>query len=97
MPQGPAALTSQEGKIASIASLSQPVNLDSYWLEPEVITTLFGQNREKRRLVRYQDLPPILVNAVLAAEDRRFFSHHGVNLYRILSAALIDLRTEEPV
>jgi len=95
MPEGPAALTFQNGQIASIAALDRPVNLDSYALEPEVITTLFGQNREKRRLIHYQELPPALVKAVLAAEDRRFFSHHGVNLYRILAAAAVDLRAEE--
>jgi penicillin-binding protein 1B len=97
MPQGPAALSFRNGQIASITSLDRPVNLDSYWLEPEVVTTLFGQNREKRRLVRYQDLPPVLVKAVLAVEDHRFFSHHGVNVYRILAVAITDLRAEEYV
>ena len=53
--------------------------LDSYQLEPELITTLFDSTRSKRRLVRYQDLPKVLVNAILATEDHRFFSHHGVN------------------
>jgi penicillin-binding protein 1B len=40
-------------------------------------------------------LPPVLVNAILAAEDHRFFSHHGVNMYRILGAAVADIRADE--
>jgi penicillin-binding protein 1A len=35
---------------------------------------------EYRRVVSYEQVPPILVNAVLAAEDKRFFEHSGVDL-----------------
>ncbi len=34
---------------------------------------------EERVTVRYEDLPPVLVQAVLAAEDRNFFEHNGVD------------------
>ncbi len=95
--EGPAALEFRDKKIISIYALDRAESLDSYWLEPEIITTLFDQSRAKRRLVRYQDLPKVLVDAVIATEDHRFFSHHGVNIYRILAAALADLRAEERV
>jgi len=93
--EGPVALTFLDGKLTSITALDHPGYLDHYLLEPEVITTLFDNTRSKRRLVRYQDLPKTLRDAVLAAEDHRFFSHHGVNVYRILAAALTDIRAEE--
>jgi penicillin-binding protein 1B len=95
--EGPAALEFRSGRLASITSLDRGGALDSYQLEPEVITTLFDNTRSKRRLVRYQDLPKVVVDAVLATEDHRFFSHHGVNFYRILAAALADIRAEERV
>ena len=95
--EGPAILTFRDGRIASITSPDGSTNLESYDLEPEVITTLFDNTRSKRRLVRYQDLPKVLVDAVLAAEDHRFFSHHGVNIFRILGAAAADIRAEEKV
>jgi penicillin-binding protein 1B len=57
-------------------------------LEPELITYLFDESREKRRLVRYEELPDHLVKAVLAIEDRRFFSHPGLDPFRILGAAI---------
>jgi penicillin-binding protein 1A len=39
--------------------------------------------REHRRIVSYEDVPPILREAILAAEDKNFFSHSGVE-YRAL-------------
>jgi len=48
---------------------------------------------EQRRIpVRYQDLPPKLVQAFLATEDDRFFRHHGVDWQGILRAGLANLR-----
>jgi len=95
--EGPATLTFRDGRLASITSPQGGASLASYALEPEVITTLFDATRSKRRLVRYQDLPKVLVDAVLAAEDHRFFSHHGVDIFRIPGAAVADLRAEEKV
>jgi penicillin-binding protein 1B len=95
--EGPAALGFAKGHIVSIVALSGTVPLDSYRLEPEVITTLFDTSRSKRRLVRYQDLPKTVVNAVVATEDHSFFSHHGVNLYRIVASGLHDLFRKEEI
>jgi penicillin-binding protein 1B len=95
--EGPAALEFANGHIVSIASLSDTAPLDSYKLEPEVITTLFDNSRSKRRLVRYQDLPKTVIDAVVAAEDHSFFSHHGVNLYRIIASALHDFFRKEEI
>jgi penicillin-binding protein 1A len=35
--------------------------------------------REHRRLTKYEDIPPIVRNAILATEDKNFFSHSGVD------------------
>ncbi len=48
---------------------------------------------EQRRIpVRYDQLPPQLVEAFLATEDDRFFRHHGVDWQGILRAALANAR-----
>jgi len=39
--------------------------------------------REYRLITQYEDIPPIVRNAILAAEDRHFFSHSGVDYSRI--------------
>jgi penicillin-binding protein 1B len=66
--------------------------LTSYELEPLLITGLSEDaNRTKRRLLTYDEIPPNLVNAVVAIEDRRFFDHGGVDYYRLLGAIYNDL------
>jgi len=68
--------------------------LSSYELEPLLITGLSDDaNRTKRRLVTYEEIPPNLVQAVLAIEDRRFFEHSGVNYWRLLDAVFHDVTT----
>ncbi len=95
--QSPAAIVFRNGRVASITGLDRRRALESYRLEPEVITTLFDRSRTKRRLVRYQDLPPALVNAILATEDHRFFSHHGINFFRLIAAVATGVRTDERI
>ena len=46
-------------------------------------TVLVELAREYRRVVSYDELPPVLRDAILAAEDRNFFTHGGVE-YRAL-------------
>ena len=57
---------------------------------------LLAEYGEKRREpVTYEDLPPLFVQAVLAAEDDRFFEHPGVDPKGLLRAALELLRYQE--
>jgi penicillin-binding protein 1B len=78
--------------IRAIRPLGGGNALDSAEIEPELITNLFDSAREKRRPVRYDDLPPLLVHAILSAEDKRFFEHGGFDFVRIAGAAWADLR-----
>jgi penicillin-binding protein 1B len=67
-------------------------SLSSYELEPLLITGLSDSSRTKRRLLTYDEIPPNLVHAVVAIEDRRFFEHGGVDYIRILGALLNDVK-----
>jgi penicillin-binding protein 1B len=87
-----ATVTFDEGKVSKISGDGGQA-LDAYELEPQLITGLSeGQNRTKRRLVTFNELPPNLVNAVTSIEDRRFFEHGGVDYFRLLGALRDDLR-----
>jgi len=79
-------------KVSQIISLADNTDRTEYTLEPELISNLFDKNREKRRLVKYEDIPPVLVHAVVSAEDKRFFQHSGFDPVRIIKAAYIDFR-----
>ena len=64
-------------------------------IEPDVITNLFDSSREKRRVVQFDDLPPVLVHAVMAAEDKRFFEHGALDIIRVFGAAFADVSRGE--
>jgi len=51
--------------------------------------------RENRALVTPDSVPTVLKNAVLAAEDQRFFEHPGYDLRAIARAALVNLESGE--
>ncbi len=52
-------------------------------LPAELVTNLFDDSREKRRLLWWEQLPPHLTDAIVAAEDQRFFRHFGIDLIRL--------------
>ena len=54
---------------------------------------LISQFGEQLRVpVRYEDIPVILRNAVLSAEDKRFFQHSGFDPVGVIRAAWVDVR-----
>jgi penicillin-binding protein 1B len=86
----PALINIHDGQVAQISSKGN--DLSAYELEPQLVTALFdaGQ-RSKRELVKYDDIPPMMVQAVLAIEDRSYFEHSGVNFVRFFGAMIADV------
>jgi penicillin-binding protein 1B len=84
-----------EGQVEKIVSADDKHDeLVAYALEPQLVTALSdSEQRAKRRLVSFGEIPRVMVDAVLAIEDRRFFQHAGVNYYRLAEAALVDVRS----
>ena len=77
--------------------LPQVVELENY--RPDVMTQLYADDDtqiasfalEHRVIVTYDQIPPVLRDAVLSIEDRHFESHVGVDVIRIVRAAITDL------
>ena len=76
-------------KVSSITGKTG--ELQAYELEPVMITSMFDAGRSKRQVVRYNQIPKVMVEAVVSIEDRRFFEHSGVNFVRMAEVAWIDL------
>jgi len=72
--------------IASLTDLDGSGQLQRTWLEPELISSVTGRERTKRKVVGFNDLPPHLVKAITVTEDRSFFDHYGVNIRGIIRA-----------
>jgi penicillin-binding protein 1A len=61
----------------------------------EIHGRVFGSFALERRIpVNYDDLSPLLREAVVSIEDKNFESHWGVNLFRVLGAAYHDLTSK---
>ena len=80
------------GKIIRIVSLGDNTGRPLYDLEPQLITNLYTNNREKQRVVHYDDIPVVLRNAILSAEDKRFFQHSGFDPIGIIRSAWVDVK-----
>lgn len=60
--------------------------------EPELLSELSGPQKVRREPATWEDFPPILIDAVIAVEDRRFYKHHGIDFRAILRAAWFNVR-----
>ncbi len=86
----PARISIHDGQVDQITSNGN--DLSAYELEPQLVTALFdAEQRSKRQIVKYNDIPSTMVQAVLAIEDRRFFEHSGVNFVRTAEAVWGDV------
>ena len=72
--------------ISSLYDLDNRSALDHTWLEPELISSVTGTERAKRKVIAFGDLPDHLVKAITVTEDRSFFEHYGVNVRGIIRA-----------
>jgi penicillin-binding protein 1A len=75
-------------------------SIEEYASSAPGVTHIYAQDgtllaelaREHRAYAAYADIPPALVKAILASEDRRFFEHAGLDLRGLARAALANLR-----
>jgi len=84
--------------VASMINMPRVEALSDF--TPGQITQLFDRHgmvfatyaREKRVLLREGEVPELLQRAILAAEDRNFFQHGGIDAEGVLRAAMKNLR-----
>ncbi len=89
----PVRLSLQGSTLAQIENLATGKEMFSLELEPELVTGLYERIWQERKVVKLPEVPPLLVKAVLAIEDERFYSHHGIDPLGILRAMWVNLRS----
>ncbi|MEO1245903.1 MAG: penicillin-binding protein 1B [Pseudomonadota bacterium] len=82
------------GRIASIAD-DAGAAIPLLRLEPMRVGSVFNAHHEDRILIEPNAIPPLLIEALKAVEDRKFDRHHGLDLTAIVRAALVNLRHGE--
>ena len=79
--------------VAKIANLATGKEVWDLELEPELVTGLYERIWQERTIVKVADVPPLVIKAILAVEDERFFSHHGIDPLGIIRAMWVNLRS----
>lgn len=82
-----------EGKVVkAIEGFKPDQSLTAVNLEPEVVAEIFDQGYEDRTVVTLKECPEVLINAIIATEDRRFFKNWGIDLRSIFRAGMVNLK-----
>jgi penicillin-binding protein 1B len=83
--------TSPDSALASLDSEIGPVN--EIYLEPEFVATLNADKSQIREVLKFEEFPAGIPNAVMAAEDNRFYDHFGIDPRGFLRAIFVNLKT----
>ena len=70
------------------------ISLESFTLEPEILSNDISSKAGKREMLAYEEIPPVLVQAILSIEDRRFFEHSGVDINGLARAFIRNVSDE---
>jgi penicillin-binding protein 1B len=69
----------EDGLVTQVLSEPDRTPIFPVFLEPELISGLRGASRQVREWIPLPQMPPRLVETILAVEDRRFYSHPGID------------------
>lgn len=89
----PIRMSLQGNTVGKLQNASSGEELFSLELEPELVTGLYETVWQERRLVKLQEVPPLLVRAILAIEDERFYRHFGVDPVALMRAMWVNFRS----
>ena len=84
-------------KFSSLSEQDSGKDLDIVRLEPMLIGGIYPSHNEDRLLVQLEDVPPLLVKALIAVEDKNFYQHHGVAPSAIARALWANIRAGKTV
>ncbi len=82
---------SPDSRLASIESDGKEIN--DLYLEPEFVATLSSEKSQIREVLKFGEFPKTIPDAVMAAEDNRFYDHFGIDPRGFLRAIFVNLKT----
>ena len=82
----------QNGRITKMTEPPGENGLAMVELEPELVAAFFDVAWEERDLIRLDEVPAHLIDAILSVEDTRFYQHKGIDLRSIARALWVDLK-----
>jgi penicillin-binding protein 1B len=92
-----ARLTFDGDRLESIKNMETGRDFGFFRLDPRLITMLSSPNGEQRLFVPRSGFPELLVDTLVATEDRHFYEHDGISLYSIGRAFLANITAGKAV
>lgn len=84
-------LTLKNGRVYKIININSGTAIQSFRLEPWLVTRLVSAGREDRMLVSLGQVPQTLIDALLLVEDKDFYKHHGIAPLSIVRALIANI------
>lgn len=82
----------EDGFVSNVIDFRDQTDVAVVRLEPAIMGRIYPTHREDRLLVKLDDVPEDLTSALLAVEDREFYSHYGINPKAIVRAMFANIK-----
>ncbi len=76
----------QGGKVSALTEVETGKNASIARLDPALVGSFYPASEEDRLWVKLEDAPPLLIQTIMATEDRDFYAHRGIKPLSILRA-----------
>ena len=76
--------------VNKIVNYNPPLTTQFFDRNDKLVANIF--DKENRLFVEYKDIPPLIIESLVAIEDTQFFEHSGVNVEAIIRAIIKDIK-----
>ncbi|HEX8619824.1 MAG TPA: PBP1A family penicillin-binding protein, partial [Thermoanaerobaculia bacterium] len=90
----PVLVDTDAGTVRTIRRVTDGITLRGARIEPELITSIYDNEMEDRVPVTLDSVPKVLIDAVIATEDRSFYKHEGISIRGTFAALVKDIKTK---
>ncbi len=87
----------EQGRISALTDSGSLSDIQLFRLPPVILGSYYPDNDEDRLLLSENEVPQLLIDTLIAVEDRSFFEHSGISPVAILRALMANLKAGRAV